>query len=197
MTNPLAEIRRLEAKHDELKEYVLRTLRDGLVAGKQPLDSDLTAIAALTTTAFGLAFLEFANEAAFKAGVNLEIGTDVQAYSARRCLITTGTYTGDGSTSQSITGVGFQPKYVRIWKRETADGNDVRLYETTDTIVDDDAGGMCFWIASVSVSAEVAHSRDDRIAALGSDGFTVDDGTGDFDPNKNGETYNYLALGAG
>jgi hypothetical protein len=42
----------------------------------QPLDSDLTAIAALTTTSFGRAFLAFADEAAFKAGVNLEAGTD-------------------------------------------------------------------------------------------------------------------------
>lgn len=50
--------------------------------GYQPLDADLTAIAALTTTAYGRAFLEVANEAAFKALVNLEIGTDVQAYDA-------------------------------------------------------------------------------------------------------------------
>jgi hypothetical protein len=48
----------------------------------QPLDADLTSIAALTTTAYGRAFLELANEAAFKAAVNLEIGTDVQAYDA-------------------------------------------------------------------------------------------------------------------
>lgn len=58
---------------------------DGLttaLADKQPLDADLTAIAALTTTAYGRGFLEYANEGAFKAGVNLEIGTDVQAYDA-------------------------------------------------------------------------------------------------------------------
>lgn len=53
-----------------------------IAAAYQPLDSDLTAIAALTTTAFGRAFLAFADEAAFKAGVNLEIGVDVQAYDA-------------------------------------------------------------------------------------------------------------------
>ncbi len=49
---------------------------------KQPLDADLTAIAALATTAFGRAFLALADEAAFKAAVNLEVGTDVQAYDA-------------------------------------------------------------------------------------------------------------------
>jgi hypothetical protein len=42
------------------------------LAAKQPLDADLTAIAALTTTGYGRGFLEYANEAAFKAGVNVE-----------------------------------------------------------------------------------------------------------------------------
>lgn len=50
--------------------------------GKQPLDSDLTAIAALTTTTFGRGFLAYADEAAFKAGVNLEAGTDFLSVSA-------------------------------------------------------------------------------------------------------------------
>lgn len=53
-----------------------------IAAAYQPLDSDLTAIAALTTTSFGRAFLALANEAAFKAAVNLEVGTDVQAQDA-------------------------------------------------------------------------------------------------------------------
>ena len=51
-------------------------------AAFQPLDSDLTAIAALTTTSYGRALLEIANEVAFKAAVNLKIGTDVQAFDA-------------------------------------------------------------------------------------------------------------------
>jgi hypothetical protein len=51
--------------------------------GKQPLDSDLTALAALTTTSFGRAFLELADEAAFKAAVNLEAGVDFNAYDAQ------------------------------------------------------------------------------------------------------------------
>lgn len=55
-----------------------------LVGGRsvQPLDADLTAIAALTTQAYGRSLLEVANEAALKALVNLEIGTDVLAYVA-------------------------------------------------------------------------------------------------------------------
>lgn len=49
----------------------------------QPLDADLTAIAAVSTQAYGRGLLAYADEAAFKAGVNLEIGTDVQAYDAQ------------------------------------------------------------------------------------------------------------------
>ena len=46
----------------------------------QPRDSDLTAVAALTTAAYGLALLEVATELAFQQLVNLEVGVDVQAY---------------------------------------------------------------------------------------------------------------------
>lgn len=52
------------------------------ITDAQPLDANLTAIAALTTTGYGRAFLALADEAAFKAYVNLEIGTDVQAFGA-------------------------------------------------------------------------------------------------------------------
>lgn len=48
----------------------------------QPLDADLTAIAALSTTAYGRALLTQSNEAAFKQTTNLETGIDVQAWSA-------------------------------------------------------------------------------------------------------------------
>lgn len=48
----------------------------------QPLDSDLTAIAALTTTSFGRAFLALANAAAARSAIGTVIGADVQAYSA-------------------------------------------------------------------------------------------------------------------
>jgi hypothetical protein len=64
------------------REIVIANLLANSLSTYQPLDSDLTAIAALSTTAFGRALLELADEAAFKAAVNLEIGTDVQGYDA-------------------------------------------------------------------------------------------------------------------
>ena len=50
------------------------------ITDAQPLDSDLTAIAALTTTSFGRAFLTLANAAASRTYLSLVPGTDIQAY---------------------------------------------------------------------------------------------------------------------
>jgi hypothetical protein len=54
----------------------------GLLAGKQALDSDLTAIAALTTQAFGRSLLTGADAAAVRNLIGTVIGTDVQAFDA-------------------------------------------------------------------------------------------------------------------
>ena len=110
----------------------------------------------------------------------------------RLCRIYTGTYTGDGATSKAITGVGFAPKFVEIWPRATADGTQIGVFVTTDTIVDDIATG-----ASVAYDDNDDRNRieTNQIIALGSDGFTVDDAGSDSHPNANGYVYNFLCLG--
>ena len=108
----------------------------------------------------------------------------------RGARIATGTYTGDDSTSQAITGIGFPPKYVRIWIRLTVENSAEEIFETTDTIVDDNASG-----GTVRDRAADVNFKINQIIALGADGFTVDDGGTNGNPNTAGTVYNYLALG--
>jgi hypothetical protein len=56
-------------------------------AASQPLDSDLTAIAALSTTSYGRSVLEAANAAALRTLAGTVIGTDVQGYDAELAAI--------------------------------------------------------------------------------------------------------------
>jgi hypothetical protein len=65
------------------------------LAGKQPLDSDLTAVAALATTSYGRAFLELADAAAARTAIGLASGTytptltngaNVAASTAYQCM---------------------------------------------------------------------------------------------------------------
>ncbi len=103
-----------------------------------------------------------------------------------------GTYTGDGTTSMPVTGIGFKPKYLKIWTRETIDGTNITAFETTDVIIDDNAEGGAYRIPG---ALDDIHSFEtNRIISLDADGFTVDDAGKDFHPNTLGRVYNYLAI---
>lgn len=108
--------------------------------------------------------------------------------------IVTGSYTGDGATSQAISGLGITPKFVWITRRLTANGdfNTGEVIWTTDVIIDDIAAGAA---VNVENGAGVVAIVDDAIIALASDSFTVDDNGTDADPNANTVVYNYVAIG--
>lgn len=96
--------------------------------------------------------------------------------------VSTGTYNGDGTVSQAIAGIGFQPRGVII---VGYDSNGF-MFLKTDTMP---ATGSWF-----NNSASTGTSTN-GIIALGADGFTVDDNGIDVDPNKNGRTYYYMCWG--
>ncbi|KKM82267.1 hypothetical protein LCGC14_1321350 [marine sediment metagenome] len=120
------------------------------------------------------------------AGSHLPGGADAILAMAR---IKTGTYTGDGTTAQAITGVGFSPKYVRTWERITTEGV-IDVFETTPDIIDDNAAGVSIWFSTIGVQVYFR-----AIISLDADGFTVDDKGANFHPNSDGQVYNYLAIG--
>lgn len=106
--------------------------------------------------------------------------------------IATGTYTGDGTVSHAITGLGFRPKYVRIWRHNAeAAGTWNYIFERTDTY----AGDLCHRISTAGTNAALMEVVGDCLISLDADGFTVDDGGIDDQPNTDGQLYDYLALG--
>lgn len=106
------------------------------------------------------------------------------------CRLKTGSYVGDGSTSKAITGVGFQPIYLRIWT-SAADTASGAVAETSDNYMAQDAQGL----ALIHSSTGDITGQDNRILSLDSDGFTVSDDSADNFPNASGVSYRYVAWG--
>ncbi len=127
------------------------------------------------------------------AGLSLEVnagGTDFSWVTPTR--IATGSYSGDGNVSQGITGLGLAPNFVIIARRNTTHNAAVWVGMTWDSMIDDNAGGLAI-VPSGNVEQWV--TRVNAIILLGADGFTVDDAGADTDPNTNGVTYNFVAVG--
>lgn len=80
---------------------------------RQPLDSDLTAIAALATTAYGRGFLDRADQAAARTYLALTPGTDVQAFDATLAALAGANWAANalpiGSGADTVTQVSFGP----------------------------------------------------------------------------------------
>jgi len=102
--------------------------------------------------------------------------------------IVTGTYTGDGSTGQAITGVGFRPKYLKVWPHPVGETN-APIYEKTDQTWGDYA------VEHQWGSADQHRVLDNRINSLDADGFTVDDDGSNQHPNKADQVYDYVTFG--
>lgn len=101
-----------------------------VASGYQPLDGDLTAIAALTSTSFGRALLELANAAAGRAALGLVVGSDVQAYHANLAAVAGGTYTG----ATSITTLGTIATGNVPWARLSGTPTTVSGYGISDAL---------------------------------------------------------------
>lgn len=120
--------------------------------------------------------------------VRIELHTTAIIQEALPAKIATGTYTGDGTTSQLInTGKKFQIIYARSWQRKVPSGT-LTPIETMDEMIDDDVGGGAYDVRFSRFEAE-------RFIALGVGTFTVGDEGGDAHPNASGQIYNYLVLG--
>ncbi len=88
-----------------------------------------------------------------------------------------GTYAGDGAATQGITGVGFQPTLVLLWKQGGTEGSPVIKTSSDPGLYSKrfSAGGWA----------------ENQIRSLDADGFTV--GTHDT-VNESAKTYTYVAI---
>ena len=166
----------------------------GLLADDQHvLDAEVTAVAisnTLMTTRGDIIFRNAtvpARLAKGALGTVLTMGADGPEWAAAAGFqFATGEYTGDGATSQAITGLGFAPKFVHTHAKDET-FNSTNVHYTWDDLVNDSASGVDILIGTS------AQTYIDGIISLDSDGFTVDDRAADQDPNKNTIVYKFYA----
>ena len=98
-------------------------------------------------------------------------------------------YTGNGSSTQAITGVGFQPDWVWIKNR-----TDAHWHNLTTAV-----NGPAKTLRSNTTTAEVDNSSSGYVSVFGADGFTVAEGSSDAEEvNTNSDNYvSWNWLGAG
>jgi len=100
-------------------------------------------------------------------------------------------YTGNGSSTQAITGVGFQPDWTWIKNR-----TDSHWHNLTDAV-----RGVAKTLRSNRTAAQASNSGSGYVSAFGTDGFTVSAGSSDAEEvntnNDNYASWNWKANGAG
>lgn len=115
----------------------------------------------------------------------LEIRDSVEFTGCVEMQIAVGSYTGDDSNPQAITGIGFAPVFVIVWMRNDSDANrGIAVRATGDT-------------AAMGFNPGDMRYKDD-ISSLDADGFSVrnEGGSSEFKGNESGKTYTYVAFGA-
>lgn len=160
---------------------------DGLAAGNIYTIDDTTATT-LTCTGDTLLADGVLSGDAYKIFYNLKNTVahnhnGVNSSRSNLCLIHTGTYTGDGTEGQGITGVGFRPKFVWIFEHPAGGAAETHWLKLDQT-----------W-GDYAFPPNAVQSVLSLINSLDADGFTVDDFGGDSNPNADGVTYDYIALG--
>ena len=176
--------------------------------GGQPLDADLTELAAVANVAGDILYTDatpsWVRLAKGSDGDVLTLASGLPSWAAAAGgsgdLCVTGSYTGDGATSMQVTGLGITPKYIKIWVRHTTNSDVVGALETADVIIDDIAAGAGINITGsldggFGNNSTTGDIVDDTVIAVGSGFFTVDDNGGDVHPNKNGTVYNFMTIG--
>ena len=132
-----------------------------------------------------------ASQAVAEAGTNAELYMSaLRVAQAIRAHVAVGTYSGDGSTSLAITGLGFSPKFLLLILGGN-DGDSINYGFTSSALVDDDPQGLMVNVASSGATT----LQDNKILSLDADGFTVSDTSADAFPNTNGSTVHYIAWG--
>ncbi len=104
-------------------------------------------------------------------------------------LFKQGKYTGNGSTTQGITGIGFQPKVVFIFA-DNYSGWQSAIWKSDTMATGNSTGANANW-------GENGLETSGKISSLDADGFTVagTDSTTRNAINKSSQTYYYVAIG--
>lgn len=153
----------------------------GLSGSYQPLNSNLTAIAALTTISYGRSFLELANAAAARTLIGAVIGTNVQAWDADLDAIALIASTSYGRSVLALANAGAAQTYFGL-----VIGANVQAYDANNLTpisgltstsygrglleMADDAAAQAYIGLDIGTNVEAWSANLDALAALSTTG---------------------------